>query len=297
MLERMIRVSCPQCGAGYRVDLDSVPAEGATASCKKCGRRFSITKSADGPPAAQSSVPPAAAKTPSESRLTCPRCGHHQTQPYNCYACGAVITPKDPAPTAQAVSDAAAQKTGVASPLNPGMGEIVVRARFNPSDWLLNFAKPRVSIDGMEHHQGWGAHAFQALEGDCPLAIDYRYFIKYHGRGTLTVHASTAEKVYVDYCPRTSSSSAAGAVRRASTAEGLLWRIQSKSDRSQAKGLYTRKAVIISLIVMGPLGLYQLWKSEAFSNRTKIVITAIVVLLSYWVFSKLSLPTGSLLMK
>jgi predicted Zn finger-like uncharacterized protein len=296
MDDRMMRVLCPQCGAGYRVDRDAVPAEGATASCRKCGRRFSITKSADGPASGSSGTPPAAAETPRETRFTCPRCGHRQTQPYNCYACGAAITPRESSPSAAEVPDAAAHASGAASPLGLVMGEIVVRTRFETSDWLLNFARPRVSLDGMEYHTGWGVHAFQVPDGDCTVVIDYKYFLKPYGRGTLNVHVSPAEKVYVDYRPRASSASAAVAIRKASTAEGLLWRIEPKSDRPSGKGMYSRKAVIISLIVMGPLGLYQLWKSEAFSTRVKIVITAVMVLLSYWVFSKLSLPTGSSLM-
>ena len=296
MEERLMRVQCPQCGAGFRVNPDAVPLEGASAVCKKCGRRFSIRK-----PVPEDGWGNAAAATafiePSrESLFTCPRCGHRQIQPYNCYACGAVITPRESAASAPATPDAAGPSSGVASPLDLVMGEIVVRTRFEASDWLLNFAtKPRVSIDGMDHYPGWGVHAIRVPEGDCPVVIDYKYFIKYHGRATLAVQVSAAQKVYVDYRPRTSSASAGGFIRKASSAEGLLWRIKRESERPAGSGMYSRKAVIISLLVLGPLGLYQLWKSDAFSTRTKIVITAVVVFFYYWIFSKFSLPKGSFL--
>jgi len=297
MRENWIRVTCPVCGANYRIDPAAIPDQGATAVCKKCGRRFAIQKPESDGAGGSAAAPPAATESPREPAFTCPRCGHRQTQPFTCYACGAVITPKEPAPASPTAADIAVQTSGVASPLELVMGEIAVRTRFEASNWLLNFARPRVSLDGMEYHTGWGVHAFQVPEGDCTVVIDYKYFLKPYGRGTLTVHVSPTEKVYVDYRPRTSSASAAGTIRRAWAAEGLLWRIQPKSDRPSGKGLYSRKAVIISLIVMGPLGLYQLWKSEAFSSRTKIVITAVVVLVFYWIFSKLSLPTGSMLMQ
>jgi predicted Zn finger-like uncharacterized protein len=289
MSEPMMRVLCPQCGAAYRVNADAVPPEGATAACKKCSCRFAVRKpGSDG----AAKAAPAAAEPPRESVFTCPACGRQQTQPYNCYACGAVITPRESAPAAPAVADAATPATGVASAFGIGMAEIVVRARFNPSDWILNFAEPCVSIDGMEHHQGWGAHAFQVPEGDCQVVIDYNFFMGHRGRVALPIHAATGEKVYIDYSPQGASGSAPGTARRASTPEGLLWRIEAKSDRPEGKGLYSRKAVIISLIVLGPLGLYQLWKSEAFSIQVKIIITVVEVILMAWLFSKFMMPVG-----
>ncbi len=303
MSEARMRVLCPQCGAAYRVDPDAVPSEGATAVCKKCGFRFTIKggrSSSDrilggglerstGP--VNSGPPPAASESTPGFSFTCPACGRRQTQPYNCYACGAVITPRESPPAAPSVAGAAASAPGAASAFGIGMAEIVVRARFNPSDWILNFSEPRVSIDGMEHHQGWGAHAFRVPEGDCEVVIDYKFFMGHRGRAALPVHAAAGEKVYIDYTTQGASGSAPGTVRRASTVEGLLWRIDAKSDRPEGKGLYSRKAVIISLIVLGPLGLYQLWKSGAFSIQAKIIITGMELILTVWLFSKFMMPT------
>jgi len=319
MSETRMRVVCPQCGAAYRVDADAVPAEGATAACKKCGRKFRIRKPAPDSGVAMPEPKPAGSefdrersssagifgddwetdqepknsgpqslttKSSAESSFTCPACGRQQTQPYTCYACGAVITPREPSPTTPVPAPAA----GAASRFDIGMAEIVVRTRFNPSDWILNFAQPRVSIDGMEFHHGWGAHALRIPEGDCQVVVDYKFFMGRRGRAVIPVRATAGEKVYIDYTPQGSSGSAPGTVRKSATAEGLLWRIEAGSGRSGGMGLYSRKAVIISLIVLGPLALFQLWKSEAFSIRAKIAVTVFELALMGWFFSRYVIP-------
>jgi predicted Zn finger-like uncharacterized protein len=323
MEERLTRIRCPRCGSSYRVDMEAVPPEGATALCKKCGQRFAIEGGRsssggisrgggeqNGAPANSGSGHAATGSSP-EPSFTCPACGHRQVQPFNCYACGAVITPREQAPTAPPAPDAAAPATpashpaahaaGIAAPfglgkgMGLGMGAIVVRTRIGQAGWTFRMTKPLISIEGMEHRPDWGVHSFQAPEGECQVVIDCGFPAISRGHASITVKVSVAEKTYIDYIPRAAQGSAEGSVRRASKAEGLLWQVESGgAARPEAKGLYSRKAVIISLIVLGPLGLYQLWKSDAFSTRAKIIITVAVAVATYWLFSRLSMPKLSM---
>jgi predicted Zn finger-like uncharacterized protein len=300
MEKRMMRVQCPGCGAGYRVDSGSVPPEGGTSVCRKCGRRFMIRRpepETASVTAARPVIQSVSAKpTPAET-FACPLCGHRQVQPFTCYACGAVITPREPdsKPDVETkLSATAVDKTPVSAsmPLLK-MGEVVVRTRFDASSWLLNFARPRVSFDGMDSHPGWGVHAFQIPDGDCDVVIDHAYLTKRRGRRSLPVQVSGAGKVYVDYYVRKASETPPAVIRQASAAEGLLWPITPRSDRPSAKGWYSRNTVIVSLIVAGPLGLFPLWKSDAFTSSTKIIITVAVIFVFYWTMSKLSVSMKS----
>lgn len=50
-----MKIHCPQCKVGYRIDVAKIPDQGAFLNCKKCGNRFSIAKPA---PEAVSSAQP-----------------------------------------------------------------------------------------------------------------------------------------------------------------------------------------------------------------------------------------------
>jgi predicted Zn finger-like uncharacterized protein len=286
--ENRLRISCPHCGANFRVDPAAIPPEGATAVCKSCARRFPVPGSGTGP------APEPAVRSASEGdpAFTCPTCGHRQPQPFTCYACGASMMPKEVS------APAAGVKPSQGNPLSvPGFGEIVVRARFKPSDWWMHFARPRVVIDGMDYRMEWGVRSFEVPEGDCAVSVDSRVLTRSVRRGMMTVRVASSEKIYLDYYPQAQSGALPGALRKASLAEGLLWRGRVRSDRPEGKGMLSRKAVIISLLVLGPLGLIQLWRSEAFSRTAKIAITAAMGLAAYWMISKISIPKGSSLMQ
>jgi predicted Zn finger-like uncharacterized protein len=286
--ENRIRISCPHCGANFRVDPAAVPPEGATAVCKRCARRFAVPGSGTGHGPERAVSPP----SENESSFTCPKCGHRQPQPFTCYACGASMMPKEASVPAVEVEPSRGNPLSV-----PGFGEIVVRARFKPSDWWMHFARPRVTIDGMDYQMEWGVRSFEVPEGDCMVTADSRIMTRSVGRGTMTVRVTSSEKMYLDYYPQAQSGGLPGALRKASLAEGLLWRSLVKSVRPEGKGKFSRKAVIISLLVAGPLGLIPLWRSDAFSRTVKIAITAAMGLATYWMISKLSIPKGSSLMQ
>lgn len=62
-----MKIRCPQCKVGYRIDPAKIPEQGAFLKCKKCGNRFSISK----PPVqavsdAQKDIPGAGAAVSSE---------------------------------------------------------------------------------------------------------------------------------------------------------------------------------------------------------------------------------------
>jgi predicted Zn finger-like uncharacterized protein len=292
MPENLIRVACPQCRANYRVDLDAIPEQGATAACKKCGRKFTIRKTPTGSVTSDALVLPVETGQPEEPMFTCPRCGHRQIQPFTCYACGAVITPKEPSlnTVPSPASAAALEASGLQSLINQVMGEIIVRTRFKPSNWLLRLARPCVSIDGMEHHKEWGAHTFPAPYGDCAVVVDCKFFGTSCGHSAIQINVVQNEKTYVDY--HTESLSAPGRLRKAALAEGMLWQIHAKPNLPPGKWYYSRKAVIASLLVLGPLGLIQLWKSDQFSTVAKLVITAVLIFMTLWLISKISMPVG-----
>jgi predicted Zn finger-like uncharacterized protein len=293
MPENLIRIACPECHTGFRIDPDAVPEQGATAACRKCGRKFMIRKTPGGSVATEAWIPPAETVRTDAPQFTCPSCGHRQSQPFTCYACGAVITPKEPSSNAvppPASPAAVPEAPGLQSLMNQIMGEIIVRTRFKPSNWLLRLARPCVSIDGMENYKEWGAHAFQAPYGDCAVVVDCKFFGASCARSAIQINVVQNDKTFVDYFAE--SLTAPGRLRKAAFAEGMLWQIHTEVVRIPGKWYTSRKAVIVSLFVLGPLGLIQLWKSDQFSIIAKMVITAAVILITIWLISKLSMPAG-----
>ncbi len=284
-----IRVSCPECRASFKARRIDIPDTGATAVCKKCGSRFTVFKSDAGSvpmhvPARQYAAGPQA-----ENLYSCPRCGHRQIQPFNCYACGAVITPKEtpshsvPAPSPSA-KDAALDPNML---LKQEMGVIVVRTRTMSHRWLQVFTRPRIHIDGMDHLREWGVHTFEVPKGDCTVAVDYVFLLKSFGRNSTDVRVSNTEKVFLDYSVKTAFASSAGSLVKASLAEGILWQPKSGTGRRDGKTNASKKGVILSLLLLGPLGLVPLWKSDQFSGNVKWAITAAMALITIMILSKL----------
>ena len=69
ILEMIMKIHCPQCKAGYRIDAAKIPDQGAFLNCKKCGNRFQIKKpaaAADQPDLSDTASPeaPVAAENP-----------------------------------------------------------------------------------------------------------------------------------------------------------------------------------------------------------------------------------------
>jgi predicted Zn finger-like uncharacterized protein len=292
MRENWIRVTCPDCLANYRVDPDEIPEQGGSAACKKCGRTFAIRKPAANPLTAEPSAVSGVLKSQPDELFTCPKCGHRQPQPFTCYACGAGITPQPtdrdtaPAPApAPAVAPERPPGTGLLSGLETG--KIIIRARYKSPNFLFSMARPRISIEGMDYTRNWGAHALDVPVGDYSLSVDVPFFFGSLGRGTIQVRASSAEKAFIDCHFKNQAGSAVADIRRASLAEGTLWPIHAEPKHSSGRGSSSRKGVIISLILMGPLGLIPLWKSEHFSSTVKIAITAAMGLIAVLIMSKL----------
>jgi hypothetical protein len=141
----------------------------------------------------------------------------------------------------------------------------------------------------MEHRKEWGVHAFQAPYGDCAVVIDCKFIGVSRGRGAIQINLLQNEKTFVDYYAE--SLSVPGRLRKASLAEGLLWTIHAGADLHPDKKNTSRKAVITGLFLLGPLGLFKLWKSDGFSARAKMAISVAVILITVWLISKFSIPT------
>jgi predicted Zn finger-like uncharacterized protein len=294
----LIRVACSNCGASFRVDPDAIPEGGATATCKKCGRKFYIPKppSKSGLKTAPVPDPDAPPQAPRPSLYTCPKCGHRQTQAFNCYACGAVITPRPPGPPASQPPAPGPPASKAASPqtapdmnvlLVQEMGDIVIRTRLLAGRWIQPYSKLRIIIDGMDYTRDWGVHAFRALKGDCEVAVDYRFFLRSFGKSAITVQVSENEKSYLTYDVPEPFSKAPGRLAKASLPEGALWQVSLGAQRAFGSVNAAQKKVILSLLFLGPLGLFPLWKSDAFSRNVKIAVTAGMVLFTLLIVSKL----------
>jgi hypothetical protein len=204
------------------------------------------------------------------------------------------MTPKEPAAGAAPESAAGARQRDDAPQIMPEMGKIVVRTGFASSNGFLHFARPRIVLDGQEHNGGWGVIAFDAPAGEYAISVDTRFLFWTFGRGSIIGHVSAAEKMFIDYTVTKPFSPGPGNLRKTSLAEGILWQMPARQDRPSGKGHPSRKAVLAGLLLLGPFGLIALWKSDQFSNATKMVITAILIGIALLVVSKLSVSTRSL---
>ena len=280
MQAEMIRVACPQCRTNYRVDSNAIPEPGATATCKRCGLKFTIQKSATGSLIAKAETPPEKIEPQQDAFLICPVCGHRQAQLFACYACGAVIKPKETALSAVSLSASDSPlKIGYnGSIFGEAMGKIIIRTGCRSKIGLCHFTRPCINIDGMDHHQEWGANAFQVPTGDCTVLIYSQFLFWSFGHRILDVCVSKGENVFLDYQIPLPLMSAPCNIRRASLAEGILWKLSTRADRPPAAWYASRKAVIAGLAFLGPFGLIQLWKSDQFSRPAKALLTAGVVL-------------------
>lgn len=291
MQENFIRITCPECHANFRVNPDDIPAEGAYAACKKCGRRFSVRKPETN---SVSEIPIPVflsdqSEKPADTLFTCPQCGHRQKQPYTCYTCGAVITPREPAP-GSAVATASVPPTAPPEPLamlKQDLGEIVIRARILSHPWLQTLTQVHINIDGMDFIRDWGVHAFDVPRGDCIVDIKYKFLFFSFGRNRMSVPLSASERIYVYYRIESSLTSTPGRLNRATLAEGALWKIPTKSGLEADKENSNKRKVGWALLFLGPLGLIPLWRSDAFSTNAKLVITLAMVLMCFWVIMKI----------
>jgi predicted Zn finger-like uncharacterized protein len=303
MNENLVRVVCLSCGTSFRVDPAAIPDEGAMATCKHCGHRFFIPKTASDPvapsapvaaDAAPESVPPPAsgppvATAPREEIFTCPKCGHKQTQAFTCYACGAVITPRKPSPGPTAPPPVVHPQP-VPVPdmhLEKEMGEIVVRTRLLSGGWAKPYTKPHIFIDGMDHARDWGVHAFKAIKGECEVAVEYRFFLWTFGKNAVTVQVKEKDRVYVGYDVAQALSNVRGRIACLPLVEGVLWQVTAGTGQPSERVKSDKNKVILSLALLGPFGLVSLWKSDAFSMNAKIAISAGMVVLTLFFISKI----------
>ena len=65
------------------------------------------------------------------------------------------------------------------------MTGIELSARHIRLDWLLNFTKLTVSVDGKAQVLPWGTHVIPAAAGTHTLDVSYGYLGKQRGRGHL----------------------------------------------------------------------------------------------------------------
>ena len=56
------------------------------------------------------------------------------------------------------------------------------------------------------------------------------------------------------------------------------------SERVKEKWFYSSASLVVSFLVVGPFMLPLLWAKPGLSKRTKIIYTAIVLVLSYFIF-------------
>ena len=57
---------------------------------------------------------------------------------------------------------------------------------------------------------------------------------------------------------------------------------EAARDRSKTKWYYSTSAIILALIVAGPLALPLVWKNPKYEVITKIIITIVVIAVTVW---------------
>ena len=79
------------------------------------------------------------------------------------------------------------------------MTGIELSARHIRLDWLLNFTKLTVSIDGKAQVLAWGTHVIPAAAGTHTLDVSYGYLGKQRGPATLDVPVVDGQVTRVSY--------------------------------------------------------------------------------------------------
>ena len=139
----------------------------------------------------------------------------------------------------------------------------------------------------MEYNRDWGVHAFDVPVGRCTVSIACRLWFWDFGRKTIDIPVRHDENAFVDYAVVSKFGFHSVSIRKATLAEGLGWKTAADFVQPSAKWTASQTAVILGVVLLGPIGLLPLWKSSQFSTNIKITITAVIICIFVLLFAKL----------
>jgi len=280
---KYVRVTCPRCGAQYKIKASAIPPEGRTGRCKHCQTKITVRLKNK-----SESTVPLIQKPATHVMKYCQSCKRLQEYGNKCYVCGGVLQlrsgEKDQAISVNSKNN---QKKPVDSP-NTG---VQIKAQFFPLMWLLFFTRPTFEIDGEKHQGKWNQSQFFNLSpGKHRIKIYFYYiFLSEAGANALDIELRSGETYDIQYNFNIPFIFAKGEIKINDVIQSSQNQA-SQGSQPVAVSLpwYRSKAAIIWItILFWPLGLILLWQSDLFTQKTKIIVTVVLFLFLWGYFNSL----------